>query len=245
MLLIQCPSCRESAPRANFITGGEAGDIARPVENTGGNHAWGDYVFMRRNTFGLLREQWVHLHGCAPLVHRGARHAHLRNHEGRNFRPRPGGDAMSPTFRLPQGRHIRRDMPLRFTFNGKAYTGFQGDSAGVGLAGQRRAFRRAQLQVPPPTRHHDRGSGKNPMRWSSLRPGPMPCRMPGRPRSSFTTACRPPASMRSRIWGRDRMAVMQRLARFIPAGFYYKTFMWPRRMWGKYEEHIRDAAGSG
>ncbi|CAM5202322.1 Sarcosine oxidase subunit delta OS=Castellaniella defragrans OX=75697 GN=HNR28_002016 PE=4 SV=1 [Castellaniella defragrans] len=63
MLLIQCPWCGERA-ESEFHYGGEA-DIARPVENAGmDNRAWGDYVFMRRNTFGLLREQWVHLHGC-------------------------------------------------------------------------------------------------------------------------------------------------------------------------------------
>ncbi len=43
----------------------------------------------------------------------------------------------------------------------------------------------------------------------------------------------------------DRIAVNHRIARFIPAGFYYKTFMWPRKFWPKYEEVIRDAAGLG
>jgi len=36
------------------------------------------------------------------------------------------------------------------------------------------------------------------------------------------------------------------LARFFPAGFYYKTFMWPRRAWkALYEPVIRRAAGIG
>ncbi|MEM6988165.1 MAG: 2Fe-2S iron-sulfur cluster-binding protein, partial [Pseudomonadota bacterium] len=35
------------------------------------------------------------------------------------------------------------------------------------------------------------------------------------------------------------------LARFFPAGFYYKTFMWPERMWMTYEHVIRRAAGLG
>ena len=36
------------------------------------------------------------------------------------------------------------------------------------------------------------------------------------------------------------------LAPFIPAGFYYKTFMWPRRAWyALYEPRIRAAAGLG
>ena len=41
------------------------------------------------------------------------------------------------------------------------------------------------------------------------------------------------------------MAINQKFARFMPAGFYYKTFMWPRNFWPKYEERIREAAGLG
>src|SRR3546814_8600472 len=45
----------------------------------------------------------------------------------------------------------------------------------------------------------------------------------------------------------DRMAINDTLlSRFIPAGFYYKTFMWPRKAWdGLYEPRIRAAAGLG
>ena len=35
------------------------------------------------------------------------------------------------------------------------------------------------------------------------------------------------------------------LAPFLPAGFYYKTFMWPKSFWGKYEFFIRHSAGLG
>ena len=34
-------------------------------------------------------------------------------------------------------------------------------------------------------------------------------------------------------------------AKLLPAGFYYKTFMWPRRWWDTYERFIRRAAGLG
>ena len=44
----------------------------------------------------------------------------------------------------------------------------------------------------------------------------------------------------------DVGAVNDLLAPFIPAGFYYKTFMWPRRAWhALYEPRIRAAAGLG
>ena len=43
----------------------------------------------------------------------------------------------------------------------------------------------------------------------------------------------------------DIGAINSILARFFPAGFYYKTFMWPAAMWMKYEHVIRHAAGLG
>ena len=33
------------------------------------------------------------------------------------------------------------------------------------------------------------------------------------------------------------------LSPFLPAGFYYKTFMWPASFWEKYEYFIRHSAG--
>jgi sarcosine oxidase, subunit delta len=63
MLLINCPWC---GPRAEteFTCGGEAG-IARPLnpENIT-DQEWGDYLFMRTNSRGNAREQWLHAYGC-------------------------------------------------------------------------------------------------------------------------------------------------------------------------------------
>ena len=43
----------------------------------------------------------------------------------------------------------------------------------------------------------------------------------------------------------DLMAVAGLFARFMPAGFYYKTFMWPKSLWKRYEHYIRKASGLG
>ena len=43
----------------------------------------------------------------------------------------------------------------------------------------------------------------------------------------------------------DFGAINSFFSRLIPAGFYYKTFMWPSSMWEKYEWFIRRAAGLG
>jgi len=63
MLLIECPWC---GPRAEseFSCGGEA-DIVRPLNSENlSDEEWGDYVFMRHNTRGVHREQWMHAQGC-------------------------------------------------------------------------------------------------------------------------------------------------------------------------------------
>src|SRR5690606_25364395 len=44
----------------------------------------------------------------------------------------------------------------------------------------------------------------------------------------------------------DLLAINSAMSRFMPAGFYYKTFMWPAAFWEKvYEPAIRRAAGLG
>jgi sarcosine oxidase subunit alpha len=44
---------------------------------------------------------------------------------------------------------------------------------------------------------------------------------------------------------RDWMALTGLVSGLLPAGFYYKTFMWPGRWWPAYERWIRRAAGLG
>jgi heterotetrameric sarcosine oxidase delta subunit len=63
MLLIDCPWC---GPRdeIEFHCGGEA-HIARPADPDAlTDEAWADYLFMRTNPKGWLRERWVHSQGC-------------------------------------------------------------------------------------------------------------------------------------------------------------------------------------
>ena len=63
MLLIDCPWC---GPRdeTEFRSGGEA-HIARPADPDALNdEEWADYLFMRTNPKGWLRERWVHSQGC-------------------------------------------------------------------------------------------------------------------------------------------------------------------------------------
>ena len=43
----------------------------------------------------------------------------------------------------------------------------------------------------------------------------------------------------------DVMSLSQMGSRFMPVGFYYKTFIRPKALWPKYEEFLRNAAGLG
>lgn len=63
MLLIDCPWC---GPRdeTEFRCGGEA-HIVRPADPDAlSDEEWADYLFMRMNPKGWLRERWVHSQGC-------------------------------------------------------------------------------------------------------------------------------------------------------------------------------------
>ncbi|MDN0076385.1 sarcosine oxidase subunit delta [Crenobacter sp. SG2303] len=63
MLQITCPWCGLRA-ESEFSYGGEA-DIARPSDSEAlSDEAWGDYLFMRKNTKGVHKEQWLHASGC-------------------------------------------------------------------------------------------------------------------------------------------------------------------------------------
>src|SRR5690606_2147206 len=63
MLIIRCPWCGGRAD-IEFSCGGEA-DIARPLDSESlDDKEWGDYLFMRENPKGRVREQWHHSFGC-------------------------------------------------------------------------------------------------------------------------------------------------------------------------------------
>jgi heterotetrameric sarcosine oxidase alpha subunit len=143
------------------------------------------------------------------------------------------------------GGLIDRDTPLDFTFNGRSYTGFAGDTLasalmanGVDLVG--RSFKY----------HRPRGvfaaGSEEPNALVTLREGAR-----AEPNTRATVA-ELYAGLTARSQNhvgtleRDLLAVNDLLSPMFAAGFYYKTFMWPRAFWEKlYEPAIRRAAGLG
>lgn len=63
MIQVPCPWCGKRDV-TEFRYGGEA-HIARPLNpGTTSEKEWGDYLFFRKNTKGVMRERWYHALGC-------------------------------------------------------------------------------------------------------------------------------------------------------------------------------------
>jgi sarcosine oxidase subunit alpha len=151
---------------------------------------------------------------------------------------------MSQKDRLGTGGRINRATELTFTFNGRTYQGYQGDTLASALLANGVHFVARSFKY-----HRARGimtaGVEEPNAIVQLEQGAYSV-----PNARATevelyeglvaTSVNADPSLEH-----DRMAVNQKFARFIPAGFYYKTFMWPRKWWPKYEEKIREAAGLG
>ena len=149
-------------------------------------------------------------------------------------------------FRTPAGGRIERARPLRFTFDGTSYEGFAGDTLasallanGVHLVG--RSFKY----------HRPRGV----LAAGSEEPNALVT--VSRDAARYTPNLRATqvelydglhAASQNR-WPSlqsDLGRVNDVLSAFFPAGFYYKTFMWPQKAWKTlYEPVIRRAAGLG
>ncbi len=143
------------------------------------------------------------------------------------------------------GHSIDRDKPISFRFDGRDYHGFEGDTlASALLASGVRVVGRSFKY------HRPRGV----MTAGSEEPNALvELRRDGafHPNVRATVqelhqglVARAQNCWPSLRW--DAMAVNDLAAPFLGAGFYYKTFMWPRAFWEKvYEPAIRRAAGLG
>ncbi len=144
-----------------------------------------------------------------------------------------------------QGGLIDRSIKLRFTFDGKSYDGYQGDTlASALLANDVRLVGRSFKY------HRPRGvlsaGSEEPNALVELRSGPRQ-----EPNTRATTVelfdgLEARSQNRWPSLAFDALSINDRMSPFLTAGFYYKTFMWPRAFWEKlYEPMIRNAAGLG
>ena len=71
MLIICCPVCGVAGDEEEFHYGGE-GHIRRPASHDPervSDEEQRDYLYMRENPRGLLRERWQHRRGCGKWFH--------------------------------------------------------------------------------------------------------------------------------------------------------------------------------
>jgi sarcosine oxidase subunit alpha len=151
---------------------------------------------------------------------------------------------MSQQHRLASGGRIDRATPLRFTFNGKRYEGHPGDTLASALLAN------GVTLVARSWKYHRRrgivGSGvEEPNAIVQLETGARTT-----PNARATEVALYDGLMANSVnaWPSvefDLMAVSGLFGRLMPAGFYYKTFMWPKSLWMKYEHFIRKASGLG
>jgi len=152
---------------------------------------------------------------------------------------------MTQTFRLQNEGLVNRTKPIDFIFNGKKYIGYEGDTLasallanGVHLIGRSFKYHRprgffgagvdepnAKLQVTINGYSEPNINATEIELVEGL--------------SATSQNCWPSVEF-------DVGAINNFLNKFFPAGFYYKTFMWPKSFWYKvYEPFIRKAAGLG
>ena len=151
---------------------------------------------------------------------------------------------MSQINRL-NGGLVERKTPLNFTFDNQSFQGYKGDTlasallaSGVRLVG--RSFKY----------HRPRGiftaGSEEPNALVELR---RYARQEPNTRATVAELFDGLEAKSQNRWPSlkfDFLAINDKLSNFLGAGFYYKTFMWPKSFWMKiYEPFIRRAAGLG
>lgn len=146
--------------------------------------------------------------------------------------------------RLEGGQVFRQKM-LSFRFDGKNYTGFAGDTLASALLAHGVRLMGRSFKYHRPRGPFSAGS-EEPNALVELRTGP---RKEPNSRATTTELFDGLVANSQNRWPSlavDILAINDILWRFLSAGFYYKTFMWPAAFWEKlYEPMIRRAAGLG
>ena len=152
---------------------------------------------------------------------------------------------MSNKFRLSSGGEINRTERVSFKFNGKTLFGYKGDTLasallanGIHLVG--RSFKY----------HRPRGFLGS---WSEEPNGIVQvlndkARTEPNIRATQIEIFEGFEAKSQNCWPSvnfDVGEINNLLSPILPAGFYYKTFMWPAKLWKIYEYFIRKSAGLG
>ena len=151
---------------------------------------------------------------------------------------------MTRGFRTADGGRIDRSRQIRFTFDGKSYEGFPGDTLASALLANG-----VHLVARSFKYHRPRGvltaGAEEPNALVQIGAG---ARAQPNTRATQVELYDGLEAFSQNNWpslATDFGALSDACSRLLPAGFYYKTFMRPKRLWEWYESHIRRAAGMG
>jgi sarcosine oxidase subunit alpha len=151
---------------------------------------------------------------------------------------------MSQSHRIDGGQ-IDRSKTLRFTFDGLPYQGHPGDTLASALLANGVRLMGRSFKYHRPRGPLSAGS-EEPNALVELRTGG---RQEPNTRATVAELFDGLEANSQNRWPSlrfDALAINDRLNAFFAAGFYYKTFMWPKSFWEKvYEPIIRRAAGLG
>ncbi len=154
---------------------------------------------------------------------------------------------MSNNFRLESEGEINRTEKISFKFNGKALFGYKGDSLasallanGIHLIG--RSFKY----------HRPRGilssGSEEPNALVQIIKDKDKAKTDPNVRATQIEIYEGLEAQSQNCWPNVKFDIGEINSIFssiLPAGFYYKTFMWPSKLWRKYEYFIRKSAGLG
>ncbi len=140
----------------------------------------------------------------------------------------------------PMGLLIDREKPLSFSFEGKQYRGFAGDSiASALLANQQWLMSRSFKYHRPRAPLTMAGQDANTLVQLGGEPNVLADREMIREGISVEGQ-----NYNGTLEG-DKDAYLGHFGRFMPVGFYYRSFFKPMGVWDKWESFIREKAGLG
>lgn len=138
------------------------------------------------------------------------------------------------------GESIDRDRPITFSFNGKVYQAFQGDTIASALAAAGvKVFSRSFKYHRPRGLLCCSGHCPNCLVQVGDEPNVRSCTRPVTSDLKVTSQNTWPSLKR------DIMSLTKLADRFLPVGFYYKAFIRPKFLWPLFERILRHAAGLG
>ena len=152
---------------------------------------------------------------------------------------------MSQSYRISNEGLLNRNKEISFKFNGTKYTGYEGDTLASALLANGIHLVGRSFKYHRPRGFFGAGVDEPNAKLQILFNGHSE---PNVNATEFELVEGIEATSQN-CWPSvkfDVGAINNFLSKFFPAGFYYKTFKWPKSFWHKvYEPFIRKAAGFG